>query len=1164
MREHGFLLSANRPNAGEQLAVFQQKQYLPRPERGGGRVLFCCGPWPGLLERLWFVAPIFLGLAMDIVQDLYVIAVRQLVKAAGMGVVEDATRFLFDRFTNHSERVTVALQKANDRAWKTLESALIGRSFLDFLKPTDERALAQQFQVFLDTSQLREIAKNADRSKICLAELREARRQGFLTGGQPSSREIAQQAGNFAKFSDPQAVLDKEWELVQGIAKRLQDAKLGNLATLLRLRPPNGRSPMLAVAVQFFFRREVETDQQLFQGLTFAKLEGLSENQQKGLEALTKILTEQGSRFDELTGQVLKELGVIVEIVKDTYKMVQDLQAQVQKLVEQRQLQHREVRPGDSMSIRNEGEMQLVKQLVAKYRTLPEEKRRQLPELLSNLGKLELAAGDFGEAQQKFQNVATMESDPKLQAEAHYNASQAALQRQDWAGALASIRQAAAIDPARFTPFPLDRYEPTRILGAGGFGVAYLCHHKFMKDNLVVKTLQSEELDCNVDRVFSEAQALRQINHPSIIRLSDCGYADANGQSRPYLAMDYFEGANLESYVAEQGSLSPEDLMAVAVPVAEALQAAHARGIMHRDVKPANILVNREGQSWRVKLIDFGLALRPSTLEGQASTSGPRAQTTMGKSIAGTLHYAAPEQMGQLPGVAVGPYSDVYGFGKSCYYALLKTSEPDDVEKDSLPEPWRKFLGRCTGRLLDNRLPDFAAVLAGLTAIRLQGAKVGPADSAGGVASQAKTDWNDALASVTNAALVAFYKKELAAGQENYLRKRYLHYRIAGKRRWFVAAHTLNAYVWQSGRFDGDIDFWRSGLNKPDQVKAVKGGACVSFSLSTAQDFQFFRQAAVEKLRSTTWTEAASDDEPDAEVDGVVPAGVLPLYLRSKGIVATGYEADDGFVVLAGSQAVNETVPSFAGNMMKKRKGLIDQGMLVAGTDCLILKKDFPFDSPSLAASVMLGRSSNGRTEWKDEHGKALKELEKLDGPNKSAPGQDAIPSQAEPDSPGSSPEPERYGLRLKFWQGLLSRAKAKNTRHANIAISGEYNFIGAGSGLRGLPFNYVIRQDEVTVEVYIDRGPGKAEENKRMFDSLHKHKNEIEQAIGGELAWQRLEGKQACRIGHTITVGGYRSDESTWPEIHDAMIDAMMRLEKAITPYLEKLKTELVASEGA
>ena len=139
-----------------------------------------------------------------------------------------------------------------------------------------------------------------------------------------------------------------------------------------------------------------------------------------------------------------------------------------------------------------------------------------------------------------------------------------------------------------------------------------------------------------------------------------------------------------------------------------------------------------------------------------------------------------------------------------------------------------------------------------------------------GVSHPKWSDWNAALANVSNAALVAFYKKELAAGQENYLRKRYLEYRIAGKRRWFVAARRQKAYVWQHGRFDGDIDYWRSALSQPDQVKPVKDDRCLSFSLSTDQDFQFFHEAAKTKLLTSKWTQTPNEDEPDGEVDGQV------------------------------------------------------------------------------------------------------------------------------------------------------------------------------------------------------------------------------------------------------------------------------------------------------
>jgi hypothetical protein len=94
--------------------------------------------------------------------------------------------------------------------------------------------------------------------------------------------------------------------------------------------------------------------------------------------------------------------------------------------------------------------------------------------------------------------------------------------------------------------------------------------------------------------------------------------------------------------------------------------------------------------------------------------------------IAGTIDYASPEQMGRLPGVAVGPHSDVYGFARTCYFALLGTPEPDDVERDTLDQGWRKLLSQCTARKLENRIKDFASVLARLEEIEHPAAAPAP------------------------------------------------------------------------------------------------------------------------------------------------------------------------------------------------------------------------------------------------------------------------------------------------------------------------------------------------------------------------------------------------------------------------------------------------------
>src|SRR5262249_34272518 len=96
------------------------------------------------------------------------------------------------------------------------------------------------------------------------------------------------------------------------------------------------------------------------------------------------------------------------------------------------------------------------------------------------------------------------------------------------------------------------------------------------------------------------------------------------------------------------------------------------------------------------------------------------------------------------------------------------------------------------------------------------------------------------------------------------------------------------------------------------------------------------------------------------------------LYLKSKGIVARGHDADEGFVVFLGSQAVKDEVPSIHRYLVEMRGSLKERGILVEDGDFLKLTQDYTFDSPSTAAGVMLGRSANGRIEWQDDQGHTL------------------------------------------------------------------------------------------------------------------------------------------------------------------------------------------------
>jgi hypothetical protein len=146
----------------------------------------------------------------------------------------------------------------------------------------------------------------------------------------------------------------------------------------------------------------------------------------------------------------------------------------------------------------------------------------------------------------------------------------------------------------------------------------------------------------------------------------------------------------------------------------------------------------------------------------------------------------------------------------------------------------------------------------------------------------------------------------------------------------------------------------------------------------------------------------------------------------------------------------------------------------------------------------------------------------------------------------------ERDVIRRRFWTQLLDTASSKTRLHSNISPT-HHGWLPTTAGKAGLGYWYVIRRNDADVELYIDRGKDSEAENKAIFDTLAESKEQIEAEFGQQLEWLRLEGKRACRIKRDIDLGGYR-DEDKWPQIQDAMIDAMIRLEKALKPHIARL----------
>jgi YVTN family beta-propeller protein len=199
-------------------------------------------------------------------------------------------------------------------------------------------------------------------------------------------------------------------------------------------------------------------------------------------------------------------------------------------------------------------------------------------------------------------------------------------------------------------------YRIDRLVGRGGMGVVYLAHHLRLNRRVALKLLTPEFAEDPKfrDRFVRESQLAASLEHPNIIPIYDAG----EERGLLYIAMRFVEGTDLKSVIVEHGALQPERALPILAQTAAALDAAHARGLVHRDVKPGNILLSSEAGSLdHVYLSDFGLTKRMTSDSGMTGTG----------QFVGTLDYAAPEQ---FEGKALDARADVYSLGGVLYECL--------------------------------------------------------------------------------------------------------------------------------------------------------------------------------------------------------------------------------------------------------------------------------------------------------------------------------------------------------------------------------------------------------------------------------------------------------------------------------------------------------------
>jgi len=212
---------------------------------------------------------------------------------------------------------------------------------------------------------------------------------------------------------------------------------------------------------------------------------------------------------------------------------------------------------------------------------------------------------------------------------------------------------------ARPLPTAIGRYRIIRLLGEGGMGTVYEAEQDQPRRLVALKVIKPGlAAGERLWRFEHEAQALGRLQHPGIAQIYEASTADTGFGPQPYFAMELIRGLSLQEY-AKSNSLDTRQRLALMVKICEAVNHAHQRGLIHRDLKPGNILVDETGQP---KILDFGVA-RVTGSDEQATR-----QTDLGQ-LVGTLAYMSPEQVMADP-LEMDTRSDVYSLGVILYELL--------------------------------------------------------------------------------------------------------------------------------------------------------------------------------------------------------------------------------------------------------------------------------------------------------------------------------------------------------------------------------------------------------------------------------------------------------------------------------------------------------------